>query len=322
MSTSLTKSTAVMVSDLLDKNRSKIIKSLPNGFNYDRMCRTVVNAVSVTPKIAECTAGSIFLSCVKAFTMGLEPNGALAEGYLVPFRNNNKGVMECQFMPGYRGLINLVRRSGQIANIYASAIHKNDTIEIQEGTTKSIVHKPDYFGDRGVVVGYYAVMVDKEGNSDFEVMSIGEIEKIRKRSKSANNGPWVTDFDEMAKKTVLKRLMKRAPMSIELAKGVESDNKISMGEPDDGVIDIDGIEIPDDMNNPKSSFEQVEENGTSGNNDKTVDELLANAPVTLADIKDYLKSQKKKFSEDDVKNNLKSYVSQTLDWKDNNNGKQ
>lgn len=241
------------VKNLLEKHRDAIIASLPNGFdNFNRMTRSVINAISTTPSIAKCTPESIFISTVKSFSMGLEPNGALGEAYLVPFKN------EATFMPGYRGLISIARRSGQINEIYAKEVYQNDTFDVEEGTDRKILHKPDYFCNRGDLIGVYAVFVLKDGAYDFEIMSIDDVNKIRSRSQAAKSSysPWSTDYAEMAKKTVMKRLLKRAPMSIDLATAVNYDNKAAMGErqDDSDVIDIVGGHIEE------SELEQPLEN--------------------------------------------------------------
>jgi len=232
------------VKSLLERNRTAIIKSLPPQFNnYERLVGSVINAISTTPAIAECNPDSIFISTLKAFRLGIEPNSPLGEGYLVPFKN------KAQFMPGYRGLIKLARQSGEIKEVYGRAVHKNDDFEVIEGTEgRKIVHRPDYFTDRGKVLGYYAVFTLKDGGYDFEVMSKHDIDKIRGRSRSgkSNQSPWGTDYDEMAKKTVIKRLLKRAPMSIDAVQAaIKDDNAVAMGEEQDDsdVIDILGHEV-------------------------------------------------------------------------------
>ena len=241
--TNLAVATASKVNSMLKTNKAAIMATLPVGFNYDRMCRSVINAVSTTPELAKCTPASIFLSTVRAFSLGLEPNGALAEGYLVPFWNSKKQSNEAQFMPGYRGLISLSRRSGKIANIYAQAVYSEDVFEVELGTERKIVHKPNFLKARGQAVCYYAVFQGTDGYSDFEVMTMEEIEKVRLSSKSGGSGAWKMWADEMAKKTVLRRLLKRAPMSIELAEEVNRDNKIAVGEDVTDVINIEGLEV-------------------------------------------------------------------------------
>lgn len=238
--------TARRVNEMLDKNRGAIMATLPRGFNYDRMCRTVINAISTTPLLAKCTPASLFLSTVRAFSLGLEPNGALGEGYLVPFWNTKKNAYETQFMPGYRGMQTLARRSGEISDMYARAVCEKDKFEVQEGTSRAIVHAPDYTKSRGNVVCYYAVFRLRDGMFDFEVMSLEEIEKVRRSSKASDKGPWVDWPEEMAKKTVMKRLLKRAPMSIELAAAVESDNHAATGEYRGDIIEAEGIDIDED----------------------------------------------------------------------------
>lgn len=251
--------TAGIVSQYLTKNRDAIIASLPHGFKFDRMCRTAINAISTTPTIARCDAGSLFLSIVKAFALGLEPNGALAEGYLVPFWNSKKGINEAQFMPSYRGFIQLARRSGKIADIYAKAVYSNDVFEVEEGTERKIVHKPDYTKTRGDAVCYYAVFHTTDGAVDFEVMSRDEIERVRSASKAKDAGPWKEWYEEMAKKTVLKRLLKRAPMSIELSDAIELENKASMGEAqaDNTLLNMEGLEIPDEDATPAEVQKEI-----------------------------------------------------------------
>lgn len=237
---------ATTVKSMLEKHKDAITASLPRGFdNPDRMIRAAVNAISTTPTLANCTPESLFISIVKGFSLGLEPNGVLAHGYLVPFKD--KGVEKAQFMPGYRGLIELARRSGKIAEIYATEVHENDHFEVSMGTNKELIHKPDMFSDRGDVKGWYAVFKLTDGSVDFEIMGRDEIEKIRKASKAGNSSysPWSNYYNEMARKTVIKKLLKRAPMTVEAAKAVEDDHKVAMGEKQDSsdVIDIIGGEV-------------------------------------------------------------------------------
>jgi recombination protein RecT len=317
MSQLVKKDTALVVKGHLDKNKDALMRTLPVGFNYDRMCRTVINAISTIPKIAECTPGSIFLSSVRAFSLGLEPNGALNEGYLVPFRN--KGIMEAVFMPSYRGLINLARRSGEISIIYATEVCEKDEFNVELGTDKKITHKPNYFEDRGKVKAFYAVFTLKTGESDFEVMNMQDIEKIKASSKTSNFGPWIDWYEEMAKKSVIKRLLKRAPMSIELASAIQADNKANDGNID--IIDIDGLEIPDDEDS-NSKFEQTttQTEKTSkkqtANKAMTLADALGNAPVTVDDIKSYCKNNNIEYNETEFIKDPKTIIEKVLNWQD------
>ena len=236
------RTTAQIVLGKLEENRSAIMASLPKGFNFDRMCRTAINAISTTPSIAQCTPASVFLSCIRAFAIGLEPNSALAHGYLVPFKN--KGVSEAQFMPSYRGMIELARRSGQVGAIYARDVREHDQFSIHLGTANSIEHTPKMDGDRGAAIGFYAVFHLLSGGVDFEYMTVAEIDKVRATSKAKASGPWVEWPTEMAKKTVIKRLLKRAPMSVELANAVELDNQAVTGGEQPTIIDVTDLDLP------------------------------------------------------------------------------
>jgi recombination protein RecT len=205
----------------------------------------------------------------------------MGEGYLVPYKNTKKNVFEAQFIPGYRGLQNLARRSGKITECYAKAVCEKDFFEVEEGTERKIVHKPNYTQSRGTFVCFYAVFKTVEGNIDFEVMSIDEINDIRKRSKASEDGPWVTDFAEMSKKTVMRRLLKRAPMSIELAKAVEVDNKAAMGEIDDpsnDIIDLSEFDL-DDAETPAEIQGQINAERTTELRNKIAGKTAQQTPA-------------------------------------------
>lgn len=243
------KSTASAVNTHFEKNKDKILQSLPAGFNYDRACKVVVNAVSSTPAIAECSPASIFMATVNSFTAGLEPNGPTAEAYLVPFFNNKKGVKEAKFMPSYRGIIKLIMNTGKVANISASEVREKDKFVVKQGSSRELIHElpENAFSDRGNVMGYYAIVTYKDGSFDFETMSKADIDVVRESSKSKNSGPWKDWYDEMAKKTVVKRLAKRVEMSIEggmrANMAINADHQVSTGKFTD-AIDIPGIEVP------------------------------------------------------------------------------
>ena len=222
--------TAVTVRDYFDKNKAVVMETLPKGFNYSRMVRSVMNAVSTTPMIAKCTPASIFLSSVKAMALGLEPNGALGHAYLVPF--NDKGTWKAQFMPSYKGMIELAMRTGKVASIYSHEVCEHDVFDYELGDSKHIHHVPNA-EDRGKTVGYYAVVKYSDGATDFEYMTMQDVNKVKASSKSAgsNYSPWKTWPDEMGKKTVIKRLMKRVPMSVEMAEIIKADHEAATGQP-------------------------------------------------------------------------------------------
>lgn len=171
------------------------------------------------------------------------------QAYLIPYGN------QCQFQLGYKGLIDLAYRSGEISTIGAEAVHENDTFEYELGLESKLVHKPLIKGDRGPVIAYYAYWRGKDGGYGFSVMSKDDIDAhARKYSKSVGNGPWVTSYDEMAKKTVLKRVLKYAPMKTDFAKAVSTDETVhdTLGadmttEP---VVQAEGFVSDEEFDNP------------------------------------------------------------------------
>lgn len=236
--------TAKNVNTLLSKNKAKIAALMPSMVQPERLFRIAVTAISTNPALGKCSEMSLFQSILKSSMMGLEPNGPLGQAYLVPYGS------ECTLIPGYRGLIDLARRSGDVTACYAHAVYEHDTFAIELGTEKTIKHQPCHYSDgRGEMIGAYAVFKTKDDVTDFEYMTKKEIDDIRGRSKASRSGPWVTDYDEMAKKTVIRRLAKRMPMSVDFADAIQMDNQAAMGERVDlsGVSDViegSAMEVP------------------------------------------------------------------------------
>jgi recombination protein RecT len=138
------------------------------------------------------------------------------------------GRKEVQFQVGYKGLLALARRSGEISTITAEVVHANDTFAYQLGDEPMIDHKPSLEDEPGEPIFVYAIAKLKDGGIQRVVMTRGAIEKIRTRSKAGSSGPWVTDWEEMAKKTAIKRLCKLLPMSIELADAIATDTEAEL----------------------------------------------------------------------------------------------
>ena len=202
----------------------EIAKALPSVMTPERFTRIVLSTLSSNPKLAQCTPNSFLASMMTAAQLGVEPNTPLGQAYLIPYRNH--GTMECQFQIGYKGLIDLAYRSGEVTLVQAHEVCENDDFTYSFGLNPDLHHIPAT-GDRGEVTHYYAVWKGKNGGFGFEVMSREDVEKHGKRfSKSYNNGPWQTNFDEMAKKTVLKKALKYAPMKTDFVTAVVSDETI------------------------------------------------------------------------------------------------
>jgi recombination protein RecT len=203
-----------LVGDYLDAMMPSIQSVLPKHVTADRMSRIALNVIRSNPKLLECNLNSLMGGVMEAAKLGLEP-GILGQCYMIPFKNNKTNQMEAQFIVGYRGLIDLVRRSGQISTIEAREVHENDEFDYEYGLEDKLFHKPK-LNDRGKVICYYAKARMKDGGYSFLVMSVEEMEKHRdKHAKAKNFGPWKDEFDEMAKKTVLRKLIKYLPISVE-----------------------------------------------------------------------------------------------------------
>lgn len=227
-----------------------IKKALPSVITPERFTRMVLSALSSTPKLAECSPQSFLAAMMTAAQLGVEPNTALGQAYLLPYRNH--GQMECQFQLGYKGLIDLAYRSGEVSVIQAHTVYENDVFEYELGMDPKLRHVPAK-ADRGEAVAYYAMFKTKDGGYGFEVMSVDDVQRHAQRySKSYGSGtsPWRSNFDEMAKKTVLKRALKYAPLKSDFVRGVAQDETIKAElsdemytVPDETVFEAEGEEI-------------------------------------------------------------------------------
>ena len=213
--------------DLLKRMHTQIEKALPSVITPERFTRIALTAYSRNEKLQECTAESFLGSMMQAAQLGVEPNTPLGQAYLIPYRN--KGVMEVQFQLGYRGMIDLAYRSGEVQNIQAHEVYENDTFEYERGLEPKLKHIPA-LKDRGEVILYYAVFKLTNGGVGFEVMSKEDVEAFaKKKSKTYGTGPWQSDFDAMAKKTLVKRLLKFAPLKSDFVRAVTADETIKSG---------------------------------------------------------------------------------------------
>lgn len=209
------------VMGLLEKMKGEIARCLPKHLTPERMARIAMTELRKTPKLQECDPMSFIAAIMQASQLGLEP-GILGSCYLIPFNNNQTGKVECTFMPGYRGFLDLARRSGQIQSLVSRAVYENDEFSYEFGLKEDLIHKPA-MTERGELIAVYAVAILKDGGHQFDVMSRKDVDIIRSQSKSKNNGPWVTHYEEMAKKTVLRKLFKWLPCSVEMQKAVSLD---------------------------------------------------------------------------------------------------
>lgn len=204
----------------------EIKKALPSVMTPERFTRMVLSALSTNPKLAACTPKSFLGAMMNAAQLGLEPNTPLGQAYLIPYKNH--GIDEVQFQIGYKGLIDLAYRSGEVEVIQAQIVYEGDEFECRYGLEPKLAHKPcDH--DRGAPIKVYAVFKTKAGGFGFEVMSMEDCRKHAEKYSQAykyGSSPWKSNFEEMAKKTVLKRVLKYAPLKSDFVRGIAQDETI------------------------------------------------------------------------------------------------
>lgn len=235
--------------DLLTSDSAKkaIAAALPKGMSADRLTRVALTAANKNPKLLECSKESVFQALMECAGLGLEPD-SLGRCYLIPYTNSIKQgndwvkITQCQFQIGYKGLVELAFRSGQVATIQAQVVYENDQFDFWYGLDEALKHRPA-MGDRGQAIGAYAYCKLKDGAFKMDFMSVADVNRIRDRSQGWQmaqqnaakynkpiNSPWASDWDEMAKKTVFKRLSKMLPLSPEMADAIATDEDKERGE--------------------------------------------------------------------------------------------
>ncbi|MFU2053305.1 recombination protein RecT [Bordetella hinzii] len=239
------------VKAFMESQKATLAAVLPRHVSPDRMLKIALGAMRTTPKLMGCTVESLMGAVVQVSQLGLEPNTPLGHAYLIPFENRQKNTTEVQIVLGYKGLIDLARRSGQIVSIAAHEVCANDHFEYSYGLDEKLEHRPA-MGDRGEVIAFYAVAKLVGGGHAFEVMSNQQVLDIRdasqgwkqaKRYGKTENTPWGAHYAEMGRKTVLRRLFKYLPVSIELANAAALDELNARGESQalDNVLEGDYI---------------------------------------------------------------------------------
>lgn len=219
----------------LEQAMSRIDRVLPKHLTPERMVQIAATLAYRNPRLQECDPNSIVAAVIQASELGLDISTAMGEAYLIPRYNSRARVTECQFQPGYRGLVKLARQSGEIALIRSSLVLAGDVLSVRYTPDLEFLHEPVFAGGgRREVTHAYAYAKLTNGERLVEVMDLAEIEAIHQRSESyrkaqrdnkPEDGPWATDWGEMARKTALKRICKGLPRSVELARAIEADDE-------------------------------------------------------------------------------------------------
>ena len=316
----------------------------------ERFARVVLSAINGNPKLQNALMTASGKTSLMKATMQSAQTGLLPDGYeahLVPF--NSKNGVEIQFIPDYKGLVKLARNSGDISTIVAETVCENDKFSWKNG---EISHEIDWFNPRGEVKLYYVLVKMKDGSVQSKVMNKADVEKIRARSKSKDNGPWATDYDSMALKSCFKQISKWLPRSNErLANAVQIDNENDFPQlvdvtpksrfdapanaPQGGLLAALGgqpqpVEQPAEVANvpQEQPVEQPASQPEVQPQVAPVDKVKAEtaiklhlkntqAPVNFAELKAWYELEFGEWNVDDALANIDSYVGKAFDWKAN-----
>ena len=256
--------------DIIQAGAKQFATALPKHINSDRFVRIAITTIRQNPKLAKCSQESLLGALMVSAQLGLEP-GTLGQCYLIPFENKKAGTVECQFQIGYKGLIELLRRSGQLSDIYSYTVYENDDFNIEYGLSRTLTHKPN-FDERGEIRGFYAVAILKDGAKAFEYMTKDEVVKHEEkyRKGSYKNDVWNKNFEEMAQKTVVKKLLKWLPVSVEFLDMINKDEKSfkTVNEKSTDLKDVEVIENNGDIINAETGefIEETEEKDDTAKN--------------------------------------------------------
>lgn len=216
---------AILEAQFADR-KSEFQSALPSNCTFERFARIVKTAVIQNHDLLNADRKTFFTSCFKCAQDGLLPDGR--EAALVVYNNKQKDNTYkkiVQYMPMIAGLLKKVRNSGELASIAAHVAYENDQFEYCLGDDEHIIHKPT-LKERGKSICVYTIVKTKDGAIYRDVMSTTDVEKIRSISKAKNSGPWVDHWDEMAKKTVIRRISKRLPMSTDVEQVINRDDEM------------------------------------------------------------------------------------------------
>lgn len=236
---------------------------MPKGFTSERLVHMAISARNQTPKLAECDMSSFLSCCLRCASLGLEPSAVdgLGNAYILPYKDKS-GKMLAQFQLGKNGMLELVKRSGLVSTIRTQCVYDGDDFDYYEDEGGLHFHyRPNLeapHGEDNMKLVYLSAHM-KDGGSVFLAMSKNEVDAIKARSKAQSFGPWKTDYEAMAEKTVIRRAFNRGllPRSVEVAKAVSQDETTPEIYTEDGqhifgyedtADDADVIEVPENVN--------------------------------------------------------------------------
>ncbi len=239
------------------KKQQKLIEaSIPNHLTINRLKSIAITAIRQNPELAETTFDSFYGAFLAAAQLGLEASSSLQECVIVKFANKS------QLITMYRGDLKLAYNSGFYSIITAKEVREKDEFDCEYGLNAYLKHKPIFSNEPNPVIGYYGYYKTKDGSFDFITMSKYDVEQWQRQNIRSTRGPWTTHFDEMAKKTVLRRVLKYAPASTAMSDGfaldgksikIDSDTGLAMIDTEDSIEDLDDTTI-DSLPDPKAKL--------------------------------------------------------------------
>ena len=210
---------------------NQIQAALPKHMTTERVSRIALTEIRKNQMLGQCDPLTLFGAVIQSAQLGLEIGSGLGHAYLIPFRNNKANRVDVQFIIGFRGMIDLARRSGQIVSLQAHAIYEGDEFDFAYGIEERLHHVPTRdVQKKGPMIGVYAIAKLIGGGHQVEVMWKSEVDQVRSQSKGRNSGPWTNHYEEMAKKTVIRRLFKYLPVSVEIQRATILDELAEAGE--------------------------------------------------------------------------------------------
>lgn len=212
---------------------SQFALAMPRGAEAAQLVRDLITCINANPKLAQCSQLTVLGAAMTMAQLGLRPGTPLGHGWILPFWNGRAKRFDAQLVIGYQGLVELAHRSGKVKSLVARTVHANDEYEVELGLDERLVHRPAN-GDRGDIVGFYAVVKLTTGGHAFETMTVAEVEAHRDQFAMAKTkdgkivGPWRDNFEAMAQKTVVRKLAKWMPKGTDLSVAIAADETVRL----------------------------------------------------------------------------------------------
>lgn len=275
--------TAVAVKDLrqdINSMESQFKLALPAHIPSAKFVRTVLTALQNNPDLLKADRQSVLSGCMKAAQDGLLIDNRDAALVIFKTKDGDNWVMKAQYMPMISGILKKARNSGSISTLSAHIAYDKDKFLYVLGDEEKIIHEPCMNGSRGKAIAAYAIVKLKDGSIQREVMTVEEIEAVRKRSRTSDKGPWVTDWAEMARKTVLRRIAKYIPSSADK----EGESLVDITSRDDDLYDMETgevVEVQNDKPQRKTKAAGAILEGTATTVDAPTSEPLPDATQAI-----------------------------------------